>query len=74
VSLLPGGGEIFGVPGRAIGPCGLMDKALVFGTKDCGFESRRGCFRSGAPHTAGQLLDSEWRAIREVFRKCLGSV
>ena len=20
-------------------PCGLMDKALVFGTEDCGFES-----------------------------------
>ena len=25
-----------------IWPCGLMDKALVFGTKDCRFESYRG--------------------------------
>ena len=25
-----------------IGPCGLMDKALVFGTKDCRFESCQG--------------------------------
>ena len=24
------------------GPCGLMDKALVFGTKDCRFESCQG--------------------------------
>ena len=24
------------------GPCGLMDKALVFGTKDCSFESCQG--------------------------------
>ena len=26
------------------GPCGLMDKALVFGTKDCRFESCQGQF------------------------------
>ena len=26
------------------GPCGLMDKALVFGTKDCRFESCQGHF------------------------------
>ena len=26
----------------ASGPCGLMDKALVFGTKDCRFESCQG--------------------------------
>ena len=25
-------------------PCGLMDKALVFGTKDCRFESCQGHF------------------------------
>ena len=25
-------------------PCGLMDKALVFGTKDCRFESCQGQF------------------------------
>ena len=25
-----------------MGPCGLMDKALVFGTKDCRFESCQG--------------------------------
>ena len=25
-------------------PCGLMDKALVFGTKDCRFESGQGHF------------------------------
>jgi hypothetical protein len=47
-------------------PLGLMDKASDFYSEDCGFESRRGCFRSGAPHTAGQLLDSVWRAIREM--------
>ena len=27
-------------------PCGLMDKALVFGTKDCRFESCQGHFSS----------------------------
>ena len=27
-----------------VGPCGLMDKALVFGTKDCRFESCQGHF------------------------------
>ena len=26
-------------------PCGLMDKALVFGTKDCRFESCQGHFQ-----------------------------
>ena len=29
---------------RHRGPCGLMDKALVFGTKDCRFESCQGHF------------------------------
>ena len=28
--------------GACQGPCGLMDKALVFGTKDCRFESCQG--------------------------------
>ncbi len=32
-------------------PCGLMDKALVFGTKDCRFESCQGHF---AGHVAGR--------------------
>ena len=27
-------------------PCGLMDKALVFGTKDCRFESCQGHWRT----------------------------
>ena len=27
-------------------PCGLMDKALVFGTKDCRFESCQGQLRT----------------------------
>ena len=31
-------------------PCGLMDKALVFGTKDCRFESCQGHISSGAKH------------------------
>ena len=30
-------------------PCGLMDKALVFGTKDCRFESCQGHFLLNAP-------------------------
>ncbi len=30
--------------GRLRRPCGLMDKALVFGTKDCWFESCQGHF------------------------------
>ena len=39
-------------------PCGLMDKALVFGTKDCRFESCRGHFVSwrynpNCPHNCG---------------------
>ena len=34
--------EMFLQPLRAIRPCGLMDKALVFGTKDCRFESCQG--------------------------------
>ena len=29
-------------PGLCKGPCGLMDKALVFRTKDCRFESCQG--------------------------------
>ena len=32
----------------ASGPCGLMDKALVFGTKDCRFESCQGHLLVGA--------------------------
>ena len=31
-----------GDSGVTTGPCGLMDKALVFGTKDCRFESCQG--------------------------------
>ena len=41
------------------GPCGLMDKALVFGTKDCRFESCQGHFRYGnigSPETPAALL------------------
>ena len=45
------------------GPCGLMDKALVFGTKDCRFESCQGhCFlhfslaRLGYAHNASCTL------------------
>ena len=30
-------------------PCGLMDKALVFGTKDCRFESCQGHVEPYAP-------------------------
>ena len=32
--------------GRCDRPCGLMDKALVLGTKDCRFESCQGHFRN----------------------------
>ena len=32
-------------------PCGLMDKALVFGTKDCRFESCQGHFETTMPTT-----------------------
>lgn len=27
---------------KALSPCGLMDKALASGAKDCGFESHQG--------------------------------
>ena len=33
-------------------PCGLMDKALVFGTKDCRFESCQGHFHIVRSHLA----------------------
>jgi hypothetical protein len=33
------------------GPCGLMDKALPSGGRDCGFESRLGLFCFGFTHT-----------------------
>ena len=35
-------GMIRSKPGLCKGPCGLMDKALVFGTKDCKYESCQG--------------------------------
>ena len=43
---------------RHRGPCGLMDKALVFGTKDCRFESCQGHFASGPSvrHLAAQKM------------------
>jgi hypothetical protein len=34
-------------------PCGLMDKALVFGTKDCRFESCQGHFAQSAISQGG---------------------
>ena len=43
------------------GPCGLMDKALVFGTKDCRFESCQGhaCW----PHAVDAAATGPGRAL-----------
>ena len=38
----PAAAAAAGAPLHIKGPCGLMDKALVFGTKDCRFESCQG--------------------------------
>ena len=40
-------------------PCGLMDKALVFGTKDCRFESCQG-------HLSFKgILQTAWHAVSD---------
>ena len=49
-------------------PCGLMDKALVFGTKDCRFESCQGQVRK---------LCSNWRSVvlvKQPLNTCVASV
>ena len=43
----------------AQGPCGLMDKALVFGTKDCRFESCQGHFATGIQCAASGGLEMQ---------------
>ena len=63
-------------------PCGLMDKALVFGTKDCRFESCQGhmtnCqnikLTSWPPHVAGSWneQDGNERQILWLWHVLLG--
>ena len=38
---------------------GLMDKASVFGTEDCRFESYRGQFFAGFVHDRDELLEAQ---------------
>jgi hypothetical protein len=44
-------------------PCGLMDKALVFGTKDCRFESCQGHSRLAASQRAAVALATRVRGL-----------
>ena len=48
-------------------PCGLMDKALVFGTKDCRFESCQGHGRARPPDATRALATC---ASRRVAWRC----
>ena len=53
-------------------PCGLMDKALVFGTKDCRFESCQGHHRSWGyfPIVANRIATSHsrWGAVAHLAK------
>ena len=46
-------------------PCGLMDKALVFGTKDCRFESCQGHFPQPSWASSGSRtdIDPRWQRM-----------
>jgi hypothetical protein len=54
---------------RHRGPCGLMDKALVFGTKDCRFESCQGHFASG-PSVRHQAAPEMRRSLQPSQSYC----
>ena len=59
-------------------PCGLMDKALVFGTKDCRFESCQGHFLLSAPCAGTPVVRTHstffgiWREWTNAFIRKLG--
>ena len=59
-------------------PCGLMDKALVFGTKDCRFESCQGHFLLPAPCAGTPVVCTHsnsfgtWREWANAFVRKLG--
>ena len=51
-------------------PCGLMDKALVFGTKDCRFESCQGQLCFYTQHVClypGAFISSRTRAVSTLW-------